>query len=218
MNIIDQLSEIGIVPVVVIDDADDAVPLAKVLKEGGLPCAEITFRTQAAAESISKIAEELPDFLVGAGTVITKDQVDLAIESGAKFLVAPGFDQEIIKYAQNKGVPYIPGVCTPTEIQNALSLGITDLKFFPAEAFGGLKTLKALCGAFPQIRFMPTGGISLDNVKAYLQNEKIYASGGSWMVKSNLIQEKRFDEILKLTKQAAKVVQDVKSMKNKIYL
>ncbi|BET21841.1 bifunctional 4-hydroxy-2-oxoglutarate aldolase/2-dehydro-3-deoxy-phosphogluconate aldolase [Solobacterium moorei] len=210
MCIIDKFSEIGIIPVVVIERVEDALPLAKALKNGGLPCAEVTFRTKAASGAIEIIAKELPDFLVGAGTVITKKQVDEAINAGAKFLVAPGCDKEVALYAIGKGIPYIPGTCTPTDIQNALSIGLTDLKFFPAEASGGLKTIKALCGPFPQVRFMPTGGINLNNVKEYLEFDKIYASGGSWMVKSNLINEKRFDEIERLAKEAANLVKDLK--------
>lgn len=205
-----QLSEIGIVPVVVIDDAKDAVPLAKALVDGGLPCAEVTFRTPAAADAIRAMHEAYPDMVVGAGTVLTKDQAMDAKQAGAKFLVSPGLNPDVVRYAQQIGMPMVPGTCTPSDVERALSLGLTEIKFFPAEASGGLNFIKALAGPYVNVRFMPTGGINLQNAREYLAYDKIWAVGGSWMVKKDLIKAGKFDEIEKMVREAADLVKEVR--------
>ena len=188
MDMQELIRKTGIVPVVVLDDANDAVPLAEALIRGGLPCAEVTFRTAAAEESIRRITEKYPDMLVGAGTVLTTEQVDRAVAAGAKFIVAPGLNPVTVKYCLEKGVPVFPGVLTPSEIEQALSLGLKVVKFFPAEPSGGLKMIQAIAAAYVGLLFMPTGGINAKNVGDYLADEKhILACGGSWMVKKDLI-------------------------------
>lgn len=212
-SVIEKLSKIGIVPVVVIDDAKDAVPLAKALIEGGLPCAEVTFRTSAAADSIKAMREAYPDMVVGAGTVLTKEEADKAKEAGAKFLVSPGLNPDIVRYAKELGLPMVPGTCTPGDVERALSLGLTDIKFFPAEASGGLPFIKALCGPYTTVRFMPTGGLNKDNVRDYLAYPKIWACGGSWIAPKDLIASGNFKEIERRAKEAADIVRDVRGGK-----
>ena len=202
MDIIQELSLIGIVPVIKIDDAKDAAPLAKALMDGGLPCAEVTFRTAAAKEAISIIAKEYPDMIVGAGTVLTKAQVDDAIEAGAKFIVSPGFNPEIVKYCQEKGCPIVPGINNPTGIEAALELGLKVVKFFPAEQSGGLEMIKAMSAPYGGVKFMPTGGVNPKNVNDYLAFNKIVCCGGSWMVKPDMIAAGDFDGIAKLVREA----------------
>ena len=209
-SIIEQFKKIGIIPVVVLDDAKDALPLAKVLCEGGLPCAEITFRTEAAEEAIRKISGAYPDMLVGAGTVLNTEQADRALAAGAQFIVSPGLDPELVKHCRRKGVMAIPGVQTPTEIQAAIAMGLNILKFFPAEAAGGLKMIRALAAAFVDAAFMPTGGISEANVRNYLEYERIIACGGSWMVKKDMIAAGEFDRILELVRNAAAIVRETR--------
>ncbi len=206
MNIQERIEALKIVPVVKLDHAEDAKPLAEALVAGGLPIAEVTFRTEAAYEAIGIMAK-IPEMLVGAGTIINVEQAKLAVEAGAKFLVSPGFSAEVVAYAKENNIPVFPGVCTPTEVMAALAMGLTVLKFFPAENYGGINTIKALTGPFPSIRIMPTGGINEKNVKEYLANPKIIACGGSWMVKDALINEKKFDEIEKLTASAVALVE-----------
>ncbi|MGI5896302.1 MAG: bifunctional 4-hydroxy-2-oxoglutarate aldolase/2-dehydro-3-deoxy-phosphogluconate aldolase [Oscillospiraceae bacterium] len=201
-EIFEQISKIGIVPVIKIDDADKALPLAGALIKGGLPVAEVTFRTDEAAEAISRIAEKYPEMLVGAGTVLTTAQVDSAVKAGAKFIVAPGFNPSIVKYCQEKGVPMIPGCSSPTDIEAALELGLDTVKFFPAEAAGGLAMIKAMSAPYGNVKFMPTGGISPKNLNEYLSFSKIVACGGSWMVTDALLKEERYDEITALAQQA----------------
>lgn len=205
-KVLKQFSEVGIIPVVVMNDAKDAAPLGKALMEGGLPAAEITFRTDAAEESIKIMAENYPDMLVGAGTVLTKEQVDRAVAAGAKFIVSPGFDAEIVKYCLEKDIPVCPGIQTPSELIQAVNLGLDHVKFFPAENAGGLSMINAVGAAFPKVRFMPTGGISADNVVPYLQSSRIFCCGGSWMVKGDLIKAGDFDTIKKLVAEAAEIV------------
>ena len=201
-EVVKQLSLIGIVPVIKIDNAKDAAPLAKALIDGGLPCAEVTFRTAAAKEAISIIAKEYPDMIVGAGTVLTTAQVDDAIEAGAKFIVSPGFNPEIVKYCQAKGCPIVPGINNPSGIEQALSLGLDVVKFFPAEQSGGLNMIKAMAAPYGAVKFMPTGGVNPANVCDYLANPKILCCGGSWMVNPDMIAAGDFAGIEKLVREA----------------
>ena len=187
MLTVEQAAACGIVPVVVLDDAEQAVPTAKALLKGGINAMEITFRTAAAKASIAKVAAEVPEMIVGAGTVVNVQQLHDAVDAGAKFIVSPGSDAEVIAEAARLGVAMIPGVVTPSEIIMGLKLGVKVFKFFPAESFGGLKTIKALCGPFPQIRFIPTGGINQDNAAEYFRHPKILAVGGSWMVTKDMV-------------------------------
>ena len=203
-DMIKELYSIGLIPVIKIENADDAVPLAKALIDGGLPAAEITFRTACAAEAIKRITEAYPDMLVGAGTVLTTEQVDAAIAAGSKFIVSPGLNPKVVSYCLSKGVPMLPGCANPSDVEAALELGLTTVKFFPAEAVGGLKMLKAMAAPYGQLTFMPTGGINADNLLEYLKFNKIVACGGSFMVKDELVKEKKWDEITALTKDAVK--------------
>ena len=205
-EILNKLSTLGIVPVIKIDDVEKAVPLAKALCDGGLPCAEVTFRTDAAEESIRRIAKELPDMLVGAGTVLTIDQVDRALAAGAKFIVSPGLNPTIVKYCVDKGVLITPGCATPSDIEKALELGLSVVKFFPAEPNGGLNYIKAIAAPYTAVKFMPTGGISAKNLNEYLSYEKIVACGGSWMVDAKLIEAGDFAAITKLTREAVQTM------------
>ena len=207
-KVLEEIQKIGIVPVVVLDDEKDAKPLAKALVEGGLPCAEVTFRTKAAEESIRIMAKEYPQMLVGAGTVLTTEQVDRAIKAGAKFIVSPGLNPKIVSYCIEKGIPVTPGCQTPSDIEKALELGLDVVKFFPAEPAGGLPMIKALAAPYTEVMFMPTGGINPKNVVDYLKFDRILACGGSWMVKGDLVKEGKFDEITALVKEAAKIVSD----------
>lgn len=209
MNITEQIQNLAVVPVVVLEDTKSALPLAKALCEGGLPCAEVTFRTDAAEESIKIMTEAFPDMLVGAGTVLTTEQVDQAVKAGAKFIVSPGFDPEIVDYCISKDIPVFPGCITPSEVAQAVKRGLKVIKFFPAEQFGGIAAIKALAAPYTDIKFMPTGGIGPGNLKNYLSNDKIIACGGSWMVKGNLIKEGKFDEIRLLTAEAVKLASGI---------
>lgn len=202
MDIYKQIEALKIVPVVKLDAAEDAVPLAKALIDGGLPVAEITFRTAAAEESIRAVSEAFPQMLVGAGTVVNVEQAERAAKAGAKFIVSPGFSPTVTKFAAESGIPIFPGICTPTEIMAALEFGLKVVKFFPAKQYGGLATIKALAAPFPGIRFMPTGGVSAENLLEYLSSEKVIACGGSWMVKDSLIGAHNFGEVERLTKEA----------------
>lgn len=204
-DVMSVIREKRIVPVVKLERAEDALPLAKALMDGGLPVAEVTFRTAAAKEAIRLIRSEYPDMLCGAGTVVNIEQAEEAAEAGAAFIVSPGFSKEVIEFAVRKNIPVLPGCCTPTEIIEAMRYNLKVVKFFPAKQYGGLETIKALTAPFPGIRFMPTGGISAQNLREYLDNEVIYACGGSWMVSEKLILEKRFDEITRLTKEAVEL-------------
>ncbi|MCK5844185.1 MAG: bifunctional 4-hydroxy-2-oxoglutarate aldolase/2-dehydro-3-deoxy-phosphogluconate aldolase [Victivallales bacterium] len=201
-KVIEKLEKLGIIPVVKIEDAADAVPLAKALLAGGLPVAEITFRTDAAESAIKNIHDKVPEVLLGAGTVLTVNQVKRAVDAGAEFIVSPGFNPDVVMYCAENGVSITPGVSNPSDIEAALSYGVEVLKFFPAEAFGGLKTLKAMSAPYGKVRFIPTGGINAGNLNEYLAFDKVVACGGSWMVKADLIAAKRFDEIERLTREA----------------
>ncbi len=200
----EELHLIGIIPVVKIDDDSRAVALAEALRDGGLLSAEITFRTAAAEEAIRRISEAVPELVVGAGTVLTPEQAERALAAGARFIVSPGLGESVVALCRERGVPVTPGVATATEIQRALEMGLTTLKFFPAEANGGLKTLKALAAPFGQIQFIPTGGVNADNMLAYLRSAFVTAVGGSWMVKSDLIAEGQFDTIRDLAREAVR--------------
>ena len=205
-NMINELYSIGLIPVIKIENAEDAVPLAKALIDGGLPAAEITFRTACAAEAIKNITDAYTEMLVGAGTVLTTEQVDAAIAAGSKFLVSPGLNPKVTAYALSKGVPMLPGCANPSDIEAALELGLKTVKFFPAEAAGGLKMLKAMAAPYGQLTFMPTGGINANNLLDYLKFNKIIACGGSFMVADDLVRDKKWDEITALTKNAVKVM------------
>ena len=201
-SIEERFAELKVVPVVVLNDVKDAAPLAKALVEGGLPCAEVTFRTDAAAESIRIMTEAYPDMLVGAGTVLTTEQVDRAVEAGAKFIVSPGFDPEIVDYCIGKNVPVFPGCISPSEVAQAVKRGLKVVKFFPAEQAGGLTMIKAMAAPYNMLKFMPTGGINTKNLKEYLACDKILCCGGSWMVKGDMVEAGEFDKIQKLTEEA----------------
>ncbi len=201
-DVIQKIYDIGIVPVIAIDDADKAVPLAKALVKGGLPAAEVTFRTAAAEEAIKRIVAEVPEMLVGAGTVLTKEQADRAIAAGVKFIVSPGFNPEITKYVIDKGMLMMPGTATPGEMEQAMSMGLDVVKFSPAEQNGGVAKLKAVAGPYTNLRWMPTGGVNAKNLLDYLSFNKIVACGGTWMVKKDLIEAENWDEIERLTREA----------------
>ena len=205
-EVLEKIQKIGIVPVVVLDDAKDAAPLAKALCEGGLPCAEVTFRTAAAEESIRIMAKEFPEMLVGAGTVLTTEQVDRAVNAGAKFIVSPGLNPTVVKYCVDKGIPVTPGTSNPSDVEMAISLGLDVVKFFPAEAAGGINMIKAMAAPYTQMKFMPTGGINAKNINSYLAFDKILACGGSWMVKKDLVAAGEFDKIRDLTKEAVQTM------------
>ena len=202
MDIIKELHDFGLVPVIKITNVENALPLAKALKDGGLNCAEITFRTSCAKEAIAIITKELPDMLVGAGTILTPEQADEAIEAGSKFIVSPGFNPRVVKHCLEKGVPVLPGCATPSEVESAIELGLKAVKFFPAEAAGGINMIKSMSAPYSQIQFMPTGGINDENMLDYLSFGKVIACGGSFMVKDSLIDAGNFEEITRLTKNA----------------
>ncbi|MGN0608509.1 MAG: bifunctional 4-hydroxy-2-oxoglutarate aldolase/2-dehydro-3-deoxy-phosphogluconate aldolase [Oscillospiraceae bacterium] len=201
-SVIEEISKIGIVPVIALDDAKDAEPLAKALCKGGLPCAEVTFRTAAAEESIRIMSEKFPELLVGAGTVLTTEQVDRAVGAGAKFIVSPGLNPKVVAYCTSKNIPVVPGCSNPSDVEQAIELGLDVVKFFPAEAAGGLKMIKAMSAPYTSVKFMPTGGINADNVIEYLNFGKIVACGGSWMVSKDMIAAGEFDKIENLTRAA----------------
>lgn len=205
-EVLRSIQKIGIVPVVVLNDAKDAKPLAKALCDGGLACAEVTFRTDAAEEAIRIMSQEFPEMLVGAGTVLTIEQVDRAVNAGAKFIVSPGLNPKIVQYCIDKKIPITPGVTCPSQIEQALELGLDVVKFFPAEEAGGLNMIKAMSAPYTTMKFMPTGGINSKNMLDYLAFDKIIACGGSWMVKGDLIKAGEFDKITELTKEAIMIM------------
>lgn len=197
-----KLSQIGIVPVVALNNIEDARPLAKALCDGGLPCAEVTFRTDCAEEAIRIMATEFPEMFIGAGTVLTIEQVDRAVNAGAKFIVSPGLNPEVVKYCVDNNIPVTPGCANPSDIEQALSFGLDVVKIFPAEAIGGLKLIKSMAAPYVNMKFMPTGGINAKNLNDYLAFDRIIACGGSWMVSGDLINAGKFDEITALTREA----------------
>ena len=200
--VLEQISKIGIVPVVKIDRAEDALPLARALCAGGLPCAEVTFRTDAAAEAIGIMTKNFPDMCVGAGTVLNAAQVDAAVEAGAQFIVSPGLNPRTVQYCLDKNVPITPGTSSPSDIEQAIELGLDVVKFFPAEQSGGLAKIKAMAAPYVNMKFMPTGGINAKNLNSYLDFNKIIACGGSWMVPGDLINQGAWDKIEQLTREA----------------
>ncbi|MCL2805523.1 MAG: bifunctional 4-hydroxy-2-oxoglutarate aldolase/2-dehydro-3-deoxy-phosphogluconate aldolase [Treponema sp.] len=201
-EILEKIGQTGIVPVIKIDDVEKAVPLAKALMAGGIPCAEITFRTAQGEEAIRRVAKEVPDILLGAGTVLTVDQVDRAINAGAKFIVSPGLNPKVVAYCIQKGIPVTPGCANPSDIELALEFGLEVVKFFPAEQAGGLDYIKAVSAPYPNLKFMPTGGISEKNISKYIAFDKILACGGSWMAPADLINSGNFEKITSLSKEA----------------
>jgi len=205
-QILDQIGRIGIVPVIAISDVEKAVPLAKALTAGGIPCAEVTFRTAQGEEAIRRISAEMPDILLGAGTVLTTEQVDRAIAAGAKFIVSPGFNPKVVAHCCEKGIPVTPGCSNPSDVEKAIEFGLEVVKFFPAEQAGGLDYIKAISAPYTTVKFMPTGGINADNISKYLMFDKIVACGGSWMVKADLINSGNFDEITRLSKEAVQSI------------
>lgn len=213
-SVLKQIQDIGIVPVVVLEDAKDAEPLAQALCDGGLPCAEVTFRTAAAEESIKIMSEKFPDMLVGAGTVITTEQVDRATAAGAKFIVSPGLNPSIVKYCADNGILITPGCANPSDIEQAITYGLEVVKFFPAEQAGGLPYIKAISAPYTGIKFMPTGGINPENVRDYLSYNRILACGGSWMVKGALVKAGDFGKIRELVKEAVEIVKESRGNKN----
>lgn len=209
-KLIELISREAVIPVIKIDNASDALPLAEALKKGGICAAEITFRTDAAEESIRLIAENYPDFLIAAGTVLSPEQADKAMNAGASFIVSPGLNPKVVLHCKEKGYPIIPGVCTPTEIEAAMDLGLSYLKFFPAEAAGGVKMIKAMSAPYTKIKFMPTGGINAKNLAEYLSCKAVFACGGSWMVPGDKINDGKFDEIAELTREAVELIKEIK--------
>lgn len=206
-----KIGETGIIPVVVLNRVADAEPLAESLIKGGLPCAEVTFRTDAAEESIRAIAKKFPEMFVGAGTVLTVEQADRAVDAGAKFIVSPGLNPKVVEHCLKKNYPITPGIMTPSELEIALGFGLDVVKFFPAENAGGLKMIKAISAPYTMMKFMPTGGINTTNVRDYLACDKILACGGSWMVKGDLINAGDFAKIQELTKEAAAIVKEIRN-------
>lgn len=201
-----KIQKVGIVPVVKLDRAEDAQPLAKALIDGGLPCAEVTFRTAAAEEAIKAMRQAYPDMLIGAGTVLTTEQVDKAVGAGATFIVSPGLNPKVVKYCVDKGIPIIPGCSSPTDIEAALEFGLEVVKFFPAEAAGGLPMIKAMSAPYVNMKFMPTGGINAKNLLSYLDFNKVIACGGSWMVSDEYIKAGDFAKITNLTREAVSLM------------
>lgn len=202
MDFLEKLSLAGLVPVIAINDAEDAVPLCKALSDGGLPVAEITFRTAAAEESIRRVHEALPNVLLCAGTVLTTEQVDRAVAAGAAAIVSPGLNPEVVKYCIDRNIPVCPGTANPSDLEVALSFGLHNVKFFPAEALGGLKLIKAMSAPYGAMKFMPTGGINESNMLEYLANPKVLCCGGSWMVPADAVAAKDWDHITALTRSA----------------
>lgn len=208
-ELLNEISKIGIVPVVVLEDADKAVEVANALRAGGVNCAEVTFRTNAAEAAIKNIVRAFPDMIVGAGTVLSAAQVDRAVGAGAKFIVTPGYNPNVVDYCVKKEIPIVPGCMDTNAIEMALEKGLDTVKFFPAEPAGGLKMLKALAGPYTHLKFMPTGGINEKNIAAYLSFEKVIACGGSWMVSPSLIEAEKYDEITKITQKAVAAMLDL---------
>jgi 2-dehydro-3-deoxyphosphogluconate aldolase/(4S)-4-hydroxy-2-oxoglutarate aldolase len=209
-SIFDDFHQVGIIPVLEIDSVDRAAPVAEALRTGGLPIAEVTLRTEAALGAIAAIARDVTDVIVGAGTVLNREQAQAAQEAGARFIVCPGMVEEVVVWAQEHQVPVLAGAVTPTEMIRGINLGLNILKFFPAETMGGLSAIKAMSDPFPQLRFIPTGGVKLENATQYLQSPKIIAVGGSWMAKRQVIADGQFNEITRMAQEASDLVRKVR--------
>ena len=205
--VLEEIKKIGIIPVIKIDDAAKAVPLARALIAGNIPCAEVTFRTAQGEEAMRRINNEVPDILLGAGTVLTTEQVDKAIAAGAKFIVSPGYNPRIVSYCADKEILITPGCVIPSDIERALEMGLEAVKFFPAEQAGGLEYIKAVAAPYSSMYFIPTGGINTQNIAVYSAFKKVLACGGSWMVKAELINAGEFEKITELSKEAVLLVQ-----------
>ena len=210
MTFSEKVFETGIVPVVVLNRVEDALPLAQALLKGGIDFMEITFRTECAADCISVISSEVPGMTVGAGTVLNIDQAKLAVSKGAKFIVSPGLDEETVRWALENDIPVIPGAVTPTEIMKAISLGLKVVKFFPADVYGGIKAIKALSAPFGQVKFLPTGGVSEDNLKDFIGNSSVAAVGGSWVCKKDDIINHDWEKITALSENAVKIIKETR--------
>ena len=210
-SVLQRVYEIGIIPVIAFNSVDEALPLCKALMAGGLPAAEVTFRTACAEDCIKKIHEELPDMLLGAGTVLTVEQVEQARAAGAKFIVSPGYNEAVVKHCIDIDLPVLPGTVTPSEVTAAVNLGLKVTKFFPAAQYGGLNTIKALAAPFVGHRFMPTGGVSTANVEEYLSSSAIIACGGTWMVKPALFADGDFSKVEQIAREAMDVVKKVRA-------
>ena len=206
MNVIDRIEKLKIIPVAVLNNVEDALPLGNALIEAGLPVIEVTFRTAAAAESISILKKKKPDMLVGAGTVLKIEQVKNAVAAGAEFIVSPGFNPTVVDYCVNNDILIVPGLNSPTFIEWGLERGLNHFKFFPADISGGLRMLQLLAGPYPTVKFMPTGGINSTTIIEYLKLKNVFACGGSWIVKKDLIAEGKFDEIIRLTSEVVSLV------------
>lgn len=210
-NVAEKIAEYGVVPVIKLNNPQrDALPLAKALIDGGLPVAEVTFRAAGAADAIKMIHEAYPEMILGAGTVLTNEQIDAAVDAGVQFIVTPGLDADLVRYAQSKGVPLFPGCTTPTDYHLAYKLGLSTVKFFPAEQSGGLAKIKAIRAVFPGFKVMPTGGINLNNLADYISCDIICACGGSYMVSADLIDNGKFDEITELCKKSIQIVKETR--------
>lgn len=215
-EILNRIEKISLVPVVVLEDAKQAAPLAGALCKGGLPCAEVTFRTDAAEESIRRMSREYPDMLIGAGTVLTTEQADRAVGAGAKFIVSPGFNPRVVGHCIERGITILPGTANPSDVEQAIEMGLEVVKFFPAEAAGGLEMIKSMAAPYTRLRFMPTGGIDASNLGSYLAYPKILACGGSWMVKPELVRAGQFEEITRLTREAVLSMLELKILQIRV--
>ena len=211
MTFTEKVIDAGIVPVVVLEKTEDAVPLADALLKGGISFMEITFRTACAADCIEIISKEVPDMTVGAGTVLNMEQAKLAVEKGANFIVSPGLDEETVKWAIENNIPVVPGCVTPTEIMKAISLGLKVIKFFPADVYGGIKAIKALSAPFGQVKFLPTGGVSEANLQDFIGNKSVAAVGGSWVCKKDDIANHDWDKITALSANAVKIIKETRT-------
>lgn len=210
MDILERIREIGVVPVIAISDVEKAVPLARALLAGGIPCAEVTFRTAEGEESIRRIAREVPEILLAAGTVLTTEQAGRAAEAGAQFVVSPGLNPKVAGHCIRNGITIVPGCATPSDMEAALEMGLDTVKFFPAEQAGGLAYIKACAAPYTKLKFMPTGGISAKNLAEYLRFGKIVACGGSWMVAKELLDGGKFEEITRLCREASGIVKSAR--------
>ena len=209
MDVIKKIENLKIIPVAVIEDSDNAIPLGKALNDAGLPVVEITFRTEAAARSISLVKKEFPEMLVGAGTVLKIEHVKAAMDAGSEFIVTPGFNPTVVDYCVNNSIPIVPGLNSPTFIEWGMERGLYHFKFFPADISGGAKMIQLLSGPYPKVKFMPTGGINNQTLVEYLKLKNVFACGGSWIVKKNLISERRFEEIENKTRDALKLLKNI---------